>query len=106
MNRLGSSTVMASLVVVAASTLAAAQTATAPPSGQKTLAATMNVYAFPTKGQTPEQQSQDEAACYQYAVTNTGVDPFQLQKQAQQQQQQAQQAQQQAAQAGKGAGAK
>ena len=97
------------LISAAVGVAALAQTPPAQPTGQKTLAATMNVYAFPTKGQTPEQQSQDEAACYQYAVTNTGVDPFQLQKQAQQQQQQAQQAQQaqqQAAQAGQGAGAK
>jgi hypothetical protein len=93
------------LISAAVGVAALAQTPPAQPTGQKTLAATMNVYAFPTKGQTPEQQSQDEAACYQYAVTNTGVDPFQLQKQAQAQQQQAQQAQQQAAQAGKGAGA-
>jgi hypothetical protein len=102
--------IVATLILLFAVAGPVAFSQTAPPAtaptGQKTLAATMSVYAFPTKGQTPEQQSQDEAACYQYAVTNTGVDPFQLQKQAQQQQQQAQQAQQQAAEAGKGAGAK
>jgi hypothetical protein len=76
-----------------------------PPSGQKTLAATMNVYVFPTTGQTPEVQSQDEAACYNWAVQNTGTDPFELSKQAQQQAQQTEQAKQQAAQAGQGAGA-
>jgi hypothetical protein len=92
--------------------LAAAQTpppappATAPPSGQKTLAATMSVYVFPTTGQTPEVQAQDEAACYQWAVQNTGNDPFQLQKKQQEQQAQTAQSQQQAGQAGKGAGAK
>jgi hypothetical protein len=72
-------------------------------SGQKSLAATMNIYAFPTKGQDASQQSEDEAACYQYAVQQTGVDPFQLQSQAAAQQQQAAAAQQQAAQAGQGA---
>jgi hypothetical protein len=76
------------------------------PAPQKSLAATMNVYVYPTKGQTAEQQSTDEAACYNWAVQNTGSDPFALQKQTQQQQQQAQQAQQQIAQAGKGAGAR
>ena len=60
---------------------------------------------FPTTGQTPAQQSTDEATCYNWAVQNTGTDPFNLQKQAQQQAQQTQQAQQQAQQAGKGAGA-
>ena len=77
----------------------------AAPSGQKTLAATLNVYVFPTTGQTPEQQSTDEATCYSWAVQNTGSDPFNLQKQAQQQAQQTQAAQQQAQQAGKGSGA-
>lgn len=100
-----------SIVLVGGAALAEAQTAA--PSGEKSLAATLNVYVFPTAGQAPGQQSTDEAACYDWAVQNAGVDPFALQKQAQQAQQQAQQAQQQAAQAqgeiaaaGKGAGAK
>jgi hypothetical protein len=75
------------------------------PTGQKTLAATMNVYVFPTKGQPPEQQSQDEAACYSFAVQNTGTDPFQLQKQSEAQKQQTAQQKEQAKQVGKGAGA-
>ncbi|MGB5388576.1 MAG: hypothetical protein WBP10_00195, partial [Thermoanaerobaculia bacterium] len=74
-----------------------AQDAVAPASGQKTLAATMNVYVFPQKGQPPEQQSTDESACYGWAVQNTGTDPFQLQQQAQTQEQQAEQAKAQAA---------
>ena len=57
----------------------------APPSGQKTLAATLNVYVFPTVGQDAAKQSTDEATCYNWAVQNTGSDPFSLQKQAQQQ---------------------
>ena len=81
-----------------------AQTAT--PSGQKTLAATMNIYVFPTEGQTPEQQSKDEAECYGWAVQNTGNDPFELEKQAAKQQQESAQAKEQAKDAGKGAGAK
>ena len=85
---------------------ALAQTPTAPPSGQKTLAATMNVYVFPTKGQAPELQSQDEAACYTFATQQVGTDPFALEKQAQQQAQQTEQAKAQAQQAGAGAGAK
>jgi hypothetical protein len=94
------------LISLAAGPLAFGQSQPAPPSGQKTLAATLNIYAFPNKGQTASQQSEDESACYQYAVQNTGTDPFQLQKQAQQQQQQSADAQKQAQQAGKGAGAK
>jgi hypothetical protein len=86
-------------VMLAAASLSPAQ------AQQKTLAATMNVYVFPTEGQTPEKQSMDEAECYNWAVGNTGTDPFELQKQAQQQQAQADQAQQQIDGASKGSGA-
>src|SRR5215471_16064321 len=78
---------------------------TAPPSG-KTLASTMNVYVFPTTGQTPEKQSKEEAECYNWATTNTGSDPFALNKQQAAQQQQTQQQVQQAKAASEGAGAK
>jgi hypothetical protein len=71
---------------------------------QKSLAATLNVYAFPQKGQSPSDQSVAEADCYNWAVQNTGSDPFQLQKQAQDQAAQTQAATQQAAaQGGQGA---
>jgi Glycine-zipper domain len=59
-----------------------------------TLAASMNVYVFPQTGQSASQQSVDESDCYNWAVQNTGTDPFQLMKQAQAQQQQAASAQQ------------
>jgi len=32
-------------------------------------------YVFPAKGQSPEQQKTDEAACYSWAVQQTGYDP-------------------------------
>ena len=73
---------------------------------QKSLSSTMEVYVFPTEGQDASQQSKDEAECYQWAVQNTGVDPFDLAKQAEQQQQQAAATQQEIAQAGQGAGAR
>ena len=76
------------------------------PAAQKSLSSTMEVYVFPTEGQNASQQSKDEAECYQWAVQNTGVDPFDLANQAEQQQQQAAAAQQEVAQAGQGAGAK
>lgn len=65
--------------IVAASALSAAQAQTAlisPPSGTKTLAATLKVYAFPGVGQSATQQSQDETECYNWAVQETSVDPF------------------------------
>ena len=89
------------VLLIACATIALAQ-APAPPAAPKSLAATLNVYVFPTAGQTPEQQSIDEGTCYNWAVQSTGNDPFALQKQAQQQQQQTQQAQQQAQQVGQG----
>lgn len=85
--------------------LASGAYAQAPPSG-KTLAATINVYVFPNNGQAAEQQSKDEGECYNWAVTNTGSDPFELQKQAAAAQQQTQQQTQQAQAATRGAGAR
>ncbi len=70
----------------------------------KTLAATLEVYVFPKTGQTATQQSQDEAACYEWAVGQVGQDPFQLSKQAAQQQKETEQAKAQARQTGRGAG--
>ena len=32
-------------------------------------------YVYPANGQSPEQQKNDEAACYSWAVQQTGVDP-------------------------------
>ena len=32
-------------------------------------------FVYPAKGQTPEQQKSDEAACYSWAVQQTGFDP-------------------------------
>lgn len=82
------------------------QPGVSPPSSQKGLAATMEVYAFPQKGQSPAQQSTDESDCYNWATQNTGTNPFQLQKQEQAEQQQSEQAMAAAGSAGAGAGAR
>ena len=74
--------------------------------GNKTLASTLEVYVFPTEGQAADQQSRDEAECYEWAAGNTGSDPFELQKQSEQQQQQTEQQVAQAQGATRGAGAK
>ena len=86
-------TIVITLIALVAAPAFAQSTTTS----NKSLAATLNVYAFPQKGQDSSVQSQDEASCYNWAVQNTGSDPFQLQKQAQQQAQATQQAAQQAA---------
>ena len=74
-------------------------------SAQKSLSSTIGVYVFPTKGQSADQQSIDEVDCYQWAVSNTSSDPFDLSKQAQQQQQQTSQAKEQTKGVGAGSGA-
>ena len=72
----------------------------------QSLGSTMDVFIFPSEGQDSSQQSQDEAACYEWAVANTGSDPFDLAKQADADEQQAQADQQAAEQVGQGAGAR
>ena len=73
---------------------------------QQTLASTMDVFVFPAEGQDSGQQSKDEAACYEWAVENTGSDPFDIEKQKAANEQQAQAEQQAAKQAGQGSGAR
>lgn len=94
---------MTGLVVAAAlaCTVGAEDSATQP-----SLASSLDVYVFPNEGQDSSQQSTDEAACYQWAVSNSGVDPFESAKQTQTAEQQAQANQQQATEAGRGAGAR
>jgi hypothetical protein len=72
----------------------------------QTLASTMQVYVFPKEGQDSAQQSKDEAECYEWAVGNTGSDPFKLADQQAVNQQQAQAEQQAAKQTGQGSGAR
>ncbi|MDX2486461.1 MAG: glycine zipper domain-containing protein [Gammaproteobacteria bacterium] len=48
--------------------------------GEKSIAASLDVQVFPSDGQASSQQSKDEGACYDWAVQNTGVDPFKLSK--------------------------
>lgn len=86
--------------------LSVAAAVTAQSGGQQSLAGTLGIYVFPANGQDAEQQSKDEAACYQWAVTNSGTDPFEAQKQQAASAQQAQAEEQQAALAGAGAGAR
>jgi hypothetical protein len=73
---------------------------------QQSLSSSIDVYVFPKSGQSPEDQSQAEVECYEFAVKNTGTDPFEAMKQADAQKQAARQQQQQAAQQAQGAGVK
>jgi len=73
---------------------------------QTTLGATMDVYVFPKEGQDAADQSKAEAECYSWATKNTGNDPFDLNKKADQQERQAEKDKEQAKKAGQGAGAR
>ena len=64
---------------------------------QKTLASSINVYAYPQKGQSASAQSQHESDCYQWSVMRTGNDPFELEKKIQEQAYVTEQQKQQAA---------
>ena len=97
---------LALLFTLATASSAIAQTAPTTSASGKSLASTLNVYVFPNAGQAAAQQSKDEGECYNWAVQNTGSDPFAVAKQEAQQQQQMAQQKEQAQQAGKGSGAK
>ena len=71
----------------------------------KTLAATMDVFVFPAEGQEASQQSKDEVGCYEWAVGNTGSDPFELARKQQSDQEKAQAEKEAAKRTGQGAGA-
>lgn len=73
-------------------------------SGSKTLAATIEVYVFPTSGQEAQQQSMHEAECYEWAAMNTGNDPFELTRLQAEQSQDTEEVKQAAAQSAAGAG--
>ena len=47
----------------------------------QSLSSVMGVTVFPADGQDSSQQSKDEAECYSWAENESGVDPFELQKQ-------------------------
>ena len=72
----------------------------------KSLASSLQLSVFPPDGQAADQQSKDESECYQWAVGNTGSDPFELQKQSEQVAQQTEQQVQQAQSATKGSAVK
>jgi hypothetical protein len=54
----------------------APQPATAPPT--QNLSQYLGVSAYPSKGQTSKQQTLDEKACFDWAKSQTGIDPVKL----------------------------
>lgn len=90
---------IAGLVAVAFSGVASGE-------GSQSLSSTLEIYVFPAEGQSSEQQSKDEVECYNWAVSNTGTDPFDLQKENEQVAAQTEQQVAQTQAATQGAGAK
>jgi hypothetical protein len=62
-------------LAVALTSRLTAQDSSATAGGQALPSTTLGLYAFPAKGQTPEQQKQDESACYAWAQEQSGIDP-------------------------------
>jgi len=94
---------MRKLIIAGALALTAAAVSTdaqSQSSENKTVASSIGVYAFPSKGQTSRVQSKDEADCYEWAMETTGVDPLDAIEDAQR----AEARKQQAAQATQGSG--
>ena len=82
----GGKLVAAAVAVLLASSNGNAQQAASSTEGaaQPSLSSKLGMHVFPAKGQSITQQTHDENACFSWAKTNTGVDPFTLQAQASQ----------------------
>jgi len=66
------------LAALAAATSASAQTPAdeATSANAPSLARQLGMYVFPAKGQSTTQQNTDEAACYNWAAAQTGINPM------------------------------
>lgn len=72
MNNIGGIIVSTALLVVGAQAVAQAPATPA----SKPISTSLGMVVFPAKGQTPQQQSQDEGECYAWSKGQTGVDPM------------------------------
>ena len=55
---------------------AVAQAPATPAPASRPISTSLGMVVFPAKGQTPQQQSQDEGECYAWSKGQTGVDPM------------------------------
>ena len=55
---------------------AVAQAPAAAPPASKPISTSLGMVVFPAKGQTAQQQAQDEGECYAWSKGQTGVDPM------------------------------
>ncbi len=63
------------MIIVAAMTLSIIATGSHGAFAQQSLSSSLGVIPYPSKGQSPTQQSKDEGECYTWAKTQTGIDP-------------------------------
>ena len=66
-------TVVVAVSLVATAGMAVAQVTPAAPGGAKPTLKSIGMMIYPAKGQTPEQQAADEAACTAWAESQTGL---------------------------------
>jgi hypothetical protein len=70
-----SQTLQIAAAILLSGAMAPAIAQTPPPAG-KSLAASAGILAYPSKNQTPEQQTKDESECYNWSKQQTGFDPM------------------------------
>ena len=74
MNGLGR--IIASTALLMAGVQAVAQAPATPAPASKPISTSLGMAVFPAKGQTAQQQAQDEGECYAWSKGQTGVDPM------------------------------
>ena len=67
--------------LLSAAVLAQTPPAAAAPTDAGGLSSSLGMYVFPAKNQTAQTQSNDEAACFGWAKTRTGIDPMAIKPQ-------------------------
>jgi uncharacterized protein YcfJ len=72
----GNGKVLAATALLLMVAQAGAQTAATPAAPSKPISTSLGMVVFPAKGQSPQQQAQDEGECYAWAKGQTGVDPM------------------------------
>lgn len=68
--------VFAAAALLVCAVQAGAQAPATPPAPSKPISTSLGMVVFPAKGQTPQQQAQDEGECYAWSKGQTGVDPM------------------------------
>jgi hypothetical protein len=82
-NRLTRLVFLAGLLVSSYSTFAQTPAPTVPDTAKMTynqISQSMKLYVYPSKGQSQSQQKKDEFECYNWAVSQSGIDPLNLPK--------------------------